>query len=272
MSEWGRRKGTDFEQSIAAMLTYLGFKIVAENISIKCLDPSDHKTTEHSIDFLAEHDASVPRLFKSYDGLTFFDCTSREEVTETQFMKASQTLKCLRRTDPYAGMSGSIVVTARRMTPQLREDLNKHSDIMCWDLDHVSLYGALARAYVLSTERKCYAEIGTGGSSLITAVLYKRNIPPPPEVFYGDLFYESDARMNRDELQRAISTVHKVASRWSTTYLTVHSLSGFTSDIPNVVDAVAKKCSSRFRKIEIPRRKLFDYTRPWFPAFPQSTE
>ena len=37
--EHGHRKGTDFEQSVTAMLVYLRFKIQNENISVKCVDP-----------------------------------------------------------------------------------------------------------------------------------------------------------------------------------------------------------------------------------------
>jgi len=267
MGEWGHRKGTDFERSIGTMLTCLGFEIVEESISIKCSDGPNHKCDDHSIDLLAKHVGPAPRPFRSYEGVTFFDCTSAEEVYETAFLKASRTLECLRKTDGFADTNGAIVVTARRMTPTLRDALVKYPEIKCWDLDHVSLYGAMATVSRLSKKPKYVCEIDAQERSSATLLLYRPVYTFPHQTFFGHLFYESDARMNRDRLRKALLLVRRIASRYSTTSLTVHSLSGFTLDIPIVLSETAKECSSLAQGIDISESQLFDYTRPWFAAF-----
>lgn len=266
MGEWGRRKGTDFEQSIAAMLTYLGFKILAENISIKCVDQGHHTPGEHPVDFLAQHIGPLPRPYGSFDGLTFFDCTSSEKIPEDDFKKISETLECLRKTPPYTETKGAIFVVTKKMTPPLRENLGNYQGILAWDLDRLSLYGRLAELYPLRKRCRYHS-----GESMIY-VLYEpvRDVLPRPT--FAFLFYDEDGtRLNRDTLRNALGVVRNMAFSWSSTSVRVHSLSGYTSDIPMVLDETAKEFSSWFRRVRIPHDELFDYTRPWFAAVSSSS-
>jgi hypothetical protein len=266
--EEGHRKCTAFEQSVEAMPTRLGFEIVDQGFSVKCFDPSVHQCNSHSVDILAKHVGPSPRLLKSFDGLTFFDCTSSQDISDTRFAKASKTLECLRKTDSYRETKGSIVVIARKTPPALRESLRSYSEIMCWDLDRISLYGTLATVNGLRGKKKYYSELDDVGHRSVIIVAWRPfQMPIPMQFYYAYLFYESDARLNRDNLRHALLNIKKMTWPCSMTNVAVRSLSGFTSDIPRVLDDVADSCSSLFRKIVIEYTDVYDHTRPWLAAF-----
>jgi hypothetical protein len=240
------------------MLTCLGFKIVSENTWVKCGNP-DHKTSEHPIDLLAQHVGPFPRPCESYDGPTLFDLRAREKIPEDELHRISQTLECLRKANSYADARGAVFVTSKGMTPKLAMDLKNYSEIKCWDLNRLSLYGRLAELFPYRARCRYHSE------DTVTIVLYHPNpYDLPPYYVTAELFYEEENRLNRDGLERGLIALHKMAPWGSIADVRVRSLSGFTSDLPLVLKTVVKECSSWFRRIEITPEKLFDYTRPWF--------
>jgi len=254
--EWGHRKGSDFEQSFKTMLTCLGFMIISENTGVKCRNP-DHKTQDHAIDVLAEHIGPFPRPCESYDGPTFFDLRAREKVPDEELNRVSQTLGCLRKTNGYANTKGAIFVTCRGMTPKLEGDLKNYSEITCWDINRLSLYGRMAELFPYRTRRKYHSE-----NKMRIILHHPDPYGPPPHYVTAELFYEEENRLNRDDLKRGLVALHKMMPWGSIADAGVRSLSGFTSDLPLVLTTVAKECSSWFRRIWIGPEKLFDYTRP----------
>lgn len=272
MGEYGRRKGNDFEQSIAAVLTYLGFKIVLELDQVKCVNQShrDHpeKEEEHSIDLLAQHDNKMPRPGKSFDGLTFFDCTAREKFPENQFRKVSQTLECLRESEAFGGIKGAIVATSSRMTPQLQQELEKFPNIMCWDIGYLSLYGALASLLIQARRWKNPIKAYTRLNDHTVLCLRQPVYTFPHQTFEGDLVCEHEPRLGQDALRAALQQIKSVVPRYCTTYLRVHSLNGFTPDLPRVLKTITRESRSRLRDFVILPEDLFDYTRPWFADSP----
>jgi hypothetical protein len=256
--EWGHRKGSDFEQSFKTMLACLGFKIICENVGVQCGNP-DHKTPEHSIDVLAQHIGPFPRPCESYDGLTLFDLRAREKVPEEELNRVSRTLECLRKTNSYADARGAVFVTCRGMTPKLAGDLKNYSEIKCWDINRLSLYGRMAELFPYRARCKYHSE------NKMRIILHHPNpYDAPPYYVTAELFYEEENRLNLDNLKRGLVALRKIMPWGSIADVRVRSLSGFTSDLPLVLTTVAKDCSSWFRRVRIAPGRLFDYTRPWF--------
>jgi hypothetical protein len=271
--ELGHKKGNAFEQSISAMLTYLGFKIIKEFFQIPCVD-SAHKSSspepEHSVDYLAEYSqdtSSSPRPFCSFDGPTFIDCTSAENLPETHFDRVAETLECLRKSKDFSGVRGAIIATSRALTPPLRNKLNKYPDLRCWDMPRLTLYGTLAEVLNSAKRQKSRTRIDASEQDFTTRILRTYAIPSPMEYYEADVFYEGELLLNKDGLREMLRQVRLLTRFSSTAFTRVHSLNGFTSDIPRVLESVRKSCSSRFHTIAIRPDDLYDYTRPWFAAF-----
>jgi hypothetical protein len=259
--EEGHRKGLDFERSTAAMLTCLGFKIVAENIRVECLDPSNHTKNPHEIDLLIQHVGPLPRPFTSHDGLTYLDCTTAENLSADYFQELSEAVDCLRKDSRYTDTKGAIFATDRRLTSTVK-DSARRSGMICWDLDRLSLYGSLAELFPLRGHTHFHPE-----GSTIFAVY--EPITYVPRQIYAGLYSESDERFNRDCLADALLCLRKLLPLVSITDVSVHSLSGFTSDVPMILDDLGKECGSRVKRIKLSPERLYDHTRPWFPALSQ---
>jgi hypothetical protein len=269
--EYGHRKGTAFEQSISAMLTYLGFKIVRELTSIDCCNDKhkahESENREHSVDFLAQHMGNSPSPFCCFDGLTFFDCTASENLSEAQFTKASETLDCLRKTKECSGVKGAIVVTSRALTPPLKREMMRFKDMLCWDISRLNLYGAMAEVQNMSKRWKSNTKTDVRADISGITIVRRGSFTWPFQFYEGDIFHEGEQPLNRDSLKRLLLPISSMTRFNSVTYLRVHSLNGFTSDLPRLLGGVIKESSTRLRTIVIRPDDLYDYTRPWFAAF-----
>ncbi len=264
--EYGHRKGNAFEQSISAMLTYLGFKITRELIQIKCVNPV-HQQQEHSVDFLAEHVGKLPRPFHSFGGLTFLDCTASENLSEAQFTKASQTLECLRKTSAFSDAKGAIVVTSRALTPALKQEMSNHKDLLCWDVSRLNLYGTMAEVHNSSKRWQFKTKTSVQADISTVAIVIRGTWTVPTQYYEGNIFYEGEEPLNRDSLKDILTPLSSMTRLSSVAFVRVHSLNGFTSDIPRVLNSVIKDSSKRLHRIVIRPDDLYDYTRPWFAAF-----
>lgn len=258
--EYGHRKGTDFEQSIAAMVSHLGFRIKGENTFVKCVDPT-HRLSEHGIDLLAEHVGPVPRPHESYEGLTFFDLTSSEKISKQDFLQTQNTVECLRKDSRHARTKGAVFVTRAKLTPPLIEELRSFPEVKCWDGDRLSLYGRLAELFPRHRRCRYHSE------NSATFVLYDpTSDPSPPKHVFAELLYEGETRLDQDTLRSALLRFGKMAPFLTTTiHVNVRSLPGFTKDVLITLEDIVRECSSWHRKVSLTRDELFDYTRPWFP-------
>jgi hypothetical protein len=227
------------------MLIYLGYKIMAENTVIECTSPSELKTGEHSIDFFCEHLGPMPRPVESLDGLTYVDCKAKEDLQDSYFGKISETLSCIKKTRPYSRVKGALVITTARLTPTTRKRIALNSEVVCWDLTRLGLYGTLATVQLLGQRRKHSVRTKVYPESHMTVVL--REPPPitlPHKTFEGDLFYDSEERLNRDGLRNALIAIRSTATWWSTIFARIHSLNGYTSDVAKVLTEELKQYSS----------------------------
>jgi hypothetical protein len=275
MGEEARRSGLDFERSIAAMLTQLGYQIVLENQSLGCQTPT-HQKHSHGIDFLAKPVKSeLSRPIASPSGLTAFSC-KHATISEDEIKDIQDTLECLKSYSQYRGVVGAVLVTSSWVQRELQEKFSKSKEMYLWDQAKCHLYGNLARYYSrieLSGRSRSRNKVWPipDLDTIVTLTLSQRHIGYMTLFNYYELgiFYEGNSRFNLDFLEGILDGLRKsnVLPHFSLNRIIIHTTRGFTADFPVKMDVSVVKFVSRTIGLICYTSDLYDHSNPWFPSY-----
>ncbi len=276
MGEEARRSGTDFERSIAGMLTQLGYQIVLENESLKCQTQGHNKHT-HGIDFLAKSvKPELSRPIASPDGLTLFSC-KHSNVGDADLAEVQQTFDCVKSYEKYTEAKGSVLVTPVWVPRDFSEKFEANRNLYLWDQSKCHLYGNLARYYARHELKGAVERSLDRISSLpkldttVTLILDQSGVGYAGIFNYFELavFYEGSSRFNLDALQAILEELRKskVIPRFSLNRVLIHTTKGFTVDFSSKMGEILEKFISRTIGLVCYDSDLHDHSNPWFPQY-----
>jgi hypothetical protein len=275
MGEDQRRSGTDFERSIAEILTRLGYEIVSENEPVKCQVP-EHRKNTHGIDFVAKPSSrGLCRPVSSPDGLTLF-CCRHANIGEGDISEAQQTSECLRLSSSYKDLKGAVLVTAAWVQRDLRDAIRRTQGLYLWDQARCHLYGNLARHY--ASFKNIRAETSPDRilplsqlETIVTRALIEKAVG-----FFGlfnyyeiGIFYEGDSRFNFDSLRNTLQELRRCSAipRFSLNRIMIHTARGFTTDFSLKINETLESFISRSVGFICSPSDLYDHSNPWFPTY-----
>jgi hypothetical protein len=275
MGEEARRSGTDFERSIAAMLTQLGYQIELENQSVPC-QVQTHAKRPHGIDFLARPiNPDLGRPIASPNGLTVFSC-KHDLIGDSDIRDLEESFECLKCHPKYHDVSGAILVTSSWVQRHLQEKFSEKKEVYLWDQAKCHLYGNLARYYSrmeLSGRNRSGKKVWSMPDfhTTVTVFLSQTGIGYMTLFNYYELgiFYEGNFRLNLDVLEGILDGIRKsnVLPRFSLNRIIIHTTKGFTADFPTKMDASVMKFVSRTIGLICYTSDLYDHSNPWFPSY-----
>lgn len=275
MGEEARRTGLDFERSIAAMLTQLGYEIVLENESLQC-QVQAHTKRSHGIDFLAKPtNPELSRPLASPNGLTVFSC-KHAQIGDSDIRDLDEAFECVKLHSKYQDISGAVLVTSAWVQRELQEKFSRSKGMYLWDQPKCHLYGNLARYYA-----RIQGNVGTRSrnriyaipraNTIVTLTLTQTQVGYLSLFDYNELgiFYDGNARFNVSNLEEILAELRKarIVPRFTLNRIIIHTTKGVTADFPAKIDETVSKFIGRTVGLACLTADLYDHSNPWFPTY-----
>lgn len=251
------RRGPDFEKAIATLLSRLDFTILEQNFNIDCQDRGKHNKRAHGIDFLVKFTGrKLLRPLRSPLGTCLISCKSGlGDIGDSDVNDMKNALECLKKSG-RGKVNGAILVTLGKVKQPQRKIFQESKDLFWWDINYI-IFNAVKASNFLMMGCAEY-KIDDKTTALISHRL--NNV----------ILFHEGGRINKDLLNSYLVECLKKMPFWTRilnnkTYVEIHSLDGFTSDLLDVKKRIRKLRGkwTGSKAVIINPDTFIDYTFPW---------